>query len=202
MDSQKVPFQSFESVDASRKLFLFQKISMIIGIVVICVFTSIGIFYFASKQINTQKKQKIPSTSIISIDEKREKLKEKLKIVLSRPPTSPYPTDDLPTLNVDLPPEGKCNGCRDAPQGAYETFPNSNEAILAQGESVTGYDKSTRKWGYTHYVIKRLLPELPINTDMIFPGGNFLQDVTKLAINQSKEYIKYDRYEKINVIHL
>jgi hypothetical protein len=77
---------------------------------------------------------------------------------------------------------------------------------LIGGEWVTGrYDKPTtdRKWNYINYIFNGLLPEIPNEIDFVFPSGRFLQDVVKLSINESKEYIKLGEkyiYKKINEI--
>lgn len=118
------------------------------------------------------------------------------------PTPSPAPTvkDKFPTLDVKLPPVGKyCSGCYDAPPGGMGVG-------LIGGQWVTGgYDKPTadRKWSYIYYIFNGLLPEIPNEIDFVFPSGRSLQDVVKLSINESKEYIKSGEkyfYKKINEI--
>lgn len=125
------------------------------------------------------------------------------------PSPSPAPTvqDKFPTLDVKLPPVGKyCSGCYDAPPGVMGVGSIGMGVGLIGGQWVTGgYDKPTtdRKWNYINYIFNGLLPEFSEEMGFVFPGGRFLQDVVKLSINESKEYIKSGEkyiYKKIDEI--
>jgi hypothetical protein len=150
--------------------------------------------------INTIEPTKVnPTVNVFKND-----MKAKLDLTLSSSPLPSIPKENFPKLKVQLPSVGKyCNGCYDAPPGGNSQI---SENLLVGGQWVTGgFDTptSSRKWSYVYYVLKGLFPEIPQDSNLVMPEGNFLSDVIKIPVNKLKEYAKSSanyNYKKISEI--
>lgn len=170
---------------------------LLLSLILIRIYQVYKIIKTIQKNPQTNKASQIIEPSI-SLPSKKE-MKSSLLLALSATPFS-QSTEVFPKLKVELPPVGPyCNGCYSGPPGGYAISPITKEILIADGQWISGghfTQTGGEKWNYIYYVFKRLLPEIPQNSEMVLPGGAFLKDAIKLKVNGSQEFEMNDPFSK------